>query len=72
MKTFKAVLSIIFIPLGLLSLYYQGFYFIFSAFNRRAGDDSATLTHTFPHLFSLAIIIWFIISQIKILKRLHP
>jgi hypothetical protein len=65
----RITVRLILIALGFFSLIYQTFYFIFSALNRSSNERDKTLTDTVQHFFTLVIIVWFIVSQIKMIAK---
>ncbi len=50
---------------ALWAVCFQTFTFVFSAFNRKQGDGDLLLTHSVPHLFTLALCIWYIVREAK-------
>ena len=62
----RIVSKVILIILGVSSLIFQLFYFIFSTLNRSSNDvRSRILSDSIPHFFTLIICVWFIIYQIR-------
>jgi hypothetical protein len=71
-KIITIVIRLILIVLGISSLVFQTFHFVFSSLSRNSNDVRSRLfSDTIPHFFTLVICIWFIISQIKSLNSDH-